>query len=83
VRPDPSRPDRPLLWLSKYLALALTLPASVAAGYILGWAADLWLHIPVLRAVGILLGMIAGITQIVKQLNRETEPSNTPAGRRR
>lgn len=71
------RPDSPLLWLSKYLALALTLPASVAAGYLLGWAADYWLHIALLRAVGIILGMAAGIIQIVKQLNRDTAGENT------
>lgn len=69
----PSRPDRPLLWLSKYLALALTLPASVAAGFLLGAAADYWLHAPWLRAVGILFGMVTGIIQIVKQLTRDAK----------
>lgn len=66
-----TRPDRPLFWLSKYLSLALTLPASVAAGYLVGAAADHWLHVPFLRAVGIILGMAAGLMQIVKQLNRD------------
>jgi F0F1-type ATP synthase assembly protein I len=67
----PRRPDSPLIWLGKYLSLGLSLPASVAAGYILGALADHWLHIPLLRAVGIMLGMAAGIVQILKELSRD------------
>lgn len=69
----PHRPDRPSIWLGKYLSLALMLPASVFAGYILGSAADHWLNLPILRAVGLLLGMIAGIVQILKELDREAK----------
>ena len=67
----PPKPERPFTWLAKYLSLALTLPASVVAGYILGAAAERWLHLSFLPAVGILLGMAAGILQIVRELNRE------------
>ena len=62
---------RPLTWLGKYLSLALTLPASVVAGYILGSFADRWLHMPILRALGVILGMVAGLLQIFRELNRE------------
>jgi F0F1-type ATP synthase assembly protein I len=65
------RPDKPLIWLSKYLSLALTLPASVAAGFILGKIADHYLHLPILVAAGILLGMAAGLIQIIRELSRE------------
>ncbi len=67
------RPEnqKSLIWLSKYLSLALTLPASVLAGYILGAVADHWIHMPVLRAVGILLGMGAGLIQIVREVSRD------------
>ena len=65
-------PQSSLIWLGKYLSLALTLPASVVAGYILGAAADHYLHRPWLIAIGILLGMAAGITQIVRELSRDT-----------
>jgi|GEM_PF-2028687 len=68
----PQKPDKSLFWLGKYLSLALTLPAAVAAGYILGTLADHWLHVPFLRVLGILLGMAAGLTQILKELSRET-----------
>ena len=67
------RPEnqKSLIWLSKYLSLAFTLPASVLAGYILGAVADHWLHIPILRAVGILLGMVAGMIQIIREISRD------------
>ncbi|MGA8029625.1 MAG: AtpZ/AtpI family protein [Bryobacteraceae bacterium] len=68
----PGKRDKSLFWLGKYLSLALTLPASVFAGYILGALADRWLHLPLLRALGIVLGMAAGLTQIFKELSRET-----------
>ena len=68
-----SHPGKPFMWLGKYLSLALTLPASVAAGYILGSFADHYLHIPILRAIGIMLGMIGGLVQIVRELSRESQ----------
>jgi F0F1-type ATP synthase assembly protein I len=67
----PSGPDKSLLWLGKYLSLALTLPASLVAGYILGAIADHWVHWPLLRAVGILVGMATGIIKIVQELGRD------------
>ena len=63
--------DGSLTWLGKYLSLALTLPASVVAGYILGAVLDHWLHWPILRAIGILLGMAAGLMQILRELSRD------------
>lgn len=67
----PSKPDKSLIWLGKYLSLALTLPASVVAGYIVGALAEHWLHWSILPAIGILLGMVAGLVQIVKELTRD------------
>lgn len=70
-RKMPTKPDKSLIWLGKYLSLALTLPASVVAGYIAGALAERWLHWSLLPALGILLGMAAGLTQIVKELTRD------------
>jgi F0F1-type ATP synthase assembly protein I len=72
-RTVPSKPDKSLIWLSKYLSLALTLPASVGAGYMLGAFADHFLHLPLLRAAGILVGMAAGLIQIIRELTRESK----------
>jgi F0F1-type ATP synthase assembly protein I len=70
------RPDKPLIWLGKYLSLGLTLPACVAAGYILGALADRWLHLPLLRVLGIALGMAAGLFQVIRELSRESKRSD-------
>ena len=71
----PGKPDKSLFWLGKYLSLALTLPAAVAAGYILGALADRWFHADFLQVIGIVAGMAAGIIQIVRELSRETKPT--------
>jgi len=71
----PPENNKSLIWLSKYLSLAFTLPASVLAGYILGTIADHWLHLPILRAVGILLGMAAGLIQIIREISRDERRS--------
>ena len=60
-----------MTWLAKYLSLGLTLPASVVAGYLVGSAGDHYFHAPILRAAGILLGMVAGLTQVFKELMRD------------
>jgi F0F1-type ATP synthase assembly protein I len=67
----PPNRDKSLIWLAKYLSLALTLPGCVIGGYFLGALLDHWLHIPVLRPVGIILGMISGLLQVFRELSRD------------
>lgn len=71
----PIKPDKSLIWLGKYLSLALTLPASVVAGYILGAAVNHFLHFSFVVPLGILLGMAAGLMQIIRELSRDEKKS--------
>lgn len=68
------KPDKSLFLLGKYLSLALTLPASLFAGYLLGDWADHWLRLTFLKIVGLLLGLVAGLVQVFREINRETKP---------
>jgi hypothetical protein len=65
------KPDKSFLWFGKYLSLALTLPASVFGGYILGSFAGRYLHLAWLPSVGIILGFAGGFIQILRELSRD------------
>jgi F0F1-type ATP synthase assembly protein I len=67
----PNKPDKSLFWMGKYLSLALTLPASVLAGYLLATFIQHWLHFSFLPVIGILLGMIAGLVKIVQEVSHD------------
>jgi len=56
---------------SKYFAIATTLPGYVLAGFLLGALADHWLHRPVLRGIGVIVGTLIGLGNIVRQLLRD------------
>ncbi len=73
--PRTPKHEHSLTWLGKYISLGLTLPASVAAGYMMGSAADHYWHHPILRAVGILLGMAGGLWQVLKEVTRDERRS--------
>jgi F0F1-type ATP synthase assembly protein I len=73
----PGKPDRSLLWLGRYLSLALTLPASVAAGYILGAFAERYFQWRLLPIAGIVLGFAAGLIQILRELSRDEKRGNS------
>lgn len=68
-----SKPDRSTLWLGKYLSLALTLPASVFAGYLVSVFIQHWIHWTLMPVIGILAGSVAGIVKIIQEVSRDTK----------
>jgi len=74
--PNPS--SKSFVTGGKYLALATALPGYVVAGFLLGAFADHWLHWPVLKGIGVILGAFAGLSQIVRQLLRDERRAQNP-----
>jgi hypothetical protein len=65
------KPNKSLAVGGKYLALATALPGYVFAGFLLGALADHWLHWPILRALGVILGTFTGLGQLIRQIFRD------------
>ena len=58
--------------VGEYTSLAFMLPASAVIGYFLGYLLDkefgtTWIYI-----VGLILGIVAGFVQLIRQLMRDT-----------
>ena len=65
------RPDGFLVSAARYTAIAMTLPASTFAGYLIGYALDSWLHTTYLKIVFLILGIVSGFAQLIRQLMRD------------
>lgn len=58
--------------VAEYTTLAFVLPVSAFVGYLLGYLLDkelktTWIYIP-----GLLVGIVAGFVQLIRQLMRDT-----------
>ena len=60
-----------MLTAARYTSIAMALPASTLAGYMLGYALDLWLDTTYLRIVFLLLGIASGFAQLIRMLMRD------------
>ncbi len=56
----------------RYTAIATMLPASIFAGYLIGTVLDKWLGTGYLKIVFLLLGVVAGFAQLIRELMRHT-----------
>ena len=54
-----------------YMAAATSLPGAVLAGYLIGYGLDYWLHTTFLKIVFLILGIIAGFMDLIRQLLRD------------
>ncbi len=53
---------------ARYTYVAMTLPATTFAGYAMGYALDMWLHTTYLKIVFLILGIVSGFMQLIRQL---------------
>ena len=62
------KPTKAAISAARYIAIASLLPASTFVGYAIGYGLDHWLGTQYLKIVFLILGIIAGFTQLVRQL---------------
>ena len=53
---------------ARYISIASLLPASTFLGYAIGYGLDRWLGTQYLEIVFLILGIVAGFTQLIRQL---------------
>ena len=65
---DSDKPTKAAISAARYISIASMLPASTFVGYAIGYGLDYWLGTQYLKIVFLILGIIAGFTQLVRQL---------------
>lgn len=78
--PDPARapsetqlrkPDHFLASAARYIGVATALPGAIVAGYAIGYGLDVWLHTTYLKIVFLVLGIVSGFLELIRQLLRD------------
>ncbi|HEY1340654.1 MAG TPA: AtpZ/AtpI family protein [Bryobacteraceae bacterium] len=72
-----ARDNRPFsVMVGEYTSLAFLLPVATLVGYVIGYLLDKafgthWIYIP-----GLILGIVSGFVQLIRQLMRDTSDDN-------
>jgi len=61
-----------MVLVGEYTSLAVLLPAATFVGYALGYLLDKAFHTHWIYIPGLLFGIAAGLTQLIRQLMRDT-----------
>ncbi|HYL78354.1 MAG TPA: AtpZ/AtpI family protein [Bryobacteraceae bacterium] len=61
--------------LGKYYSLAFLLPACILVGFLIGYFLDKAFGTSVLKIVFLLLGVAAGIIEVIRELSKDDAPS--------
>ena len=62
----------PWVMVGEYTSLAVTLPASTAVGYLIGYGLDRLFHTHFLYIIFLILGIAAGFVQLIRQVQKDT-----------
>ena len=68
--PDPKTPF--LATVGRYTSMAFLLPSSTLAGYVIGYLLDKAFGTHFLYIVFLILGIVSGFMQLIRQLQRDT-----------
>jgi F0F1-type ATP synthase assembly protein I len=58
--------------VAHYLGLATILPACVFVGWLMGYGLDRWLGTSFFQVVFLILGVVSGFVQLIRDLMRDT-----------
>jgi F0F1-type ATP synthase assembly protein I len=61
--------------LGKYYSLAFLLPACILVGFLIGYFLDKAFGTSILKIVFLLLGVAAGIIEVIRELSKDDAPS--------
>jgi F0F1-type ATP synthase assembly protein I len=67
------RNQNPAVIWARYSQIAFIIPAAVVIGLLLGKLLDYWLHTHWLFLVGIIIGAVAGLTDVIRTVIRQTK----------
>jgi len=70
---DPDRKKSAWIQFGRYSQIAFMLPAGTVAGYLLGALVDKWLHLTWVSIVGLILGTVAGLIELIRTALRDTK----------
>jgi F0F1-type ATP synthase assembly protein I len=65
------KPDNFYRLMARYAPAIGLMPASIFAGYLIGYGLDYLFSTSFLRFVFMILGVVAGIVQLIRMLNRD------------
>ena len=68
---NPKRPAPVWQTVGNYLSLAMLLPIATFVGYFIGYSLDQWLGTTWLSIVFLLLGIAAGLIELLRQVNKD------------
>jgi len=61
--------------LGKYYSLAFLLPACILVGFLIGYFLDKAFGTSILKIIFLLLGVAAGIIEVIRELSKDDAPS--------
>ncbi len=70
---DPHRKKSPWVQFGRYSQIAFMLPAGTVAGFLLGALLDKWLHVTWISVLGLILGTVAGLIELIRIVSRDTK----------
>lgn len=76
--PSPQQDDQKQnMWrqIGRYSHLGFILPACVVVGLLIGSALDRWLHTSWIMIAGLLVGCVAGFTELIREMIKASKES--------